>query len=80
MEIEKTKLLISKEAQKVKAKGLKYQRKYSNNNFHLESETTKMLDKIRAETQSAVADIVMQEEIIVKEARQKIQQIESKLF
>jgi len=39
-----------------------------------------MLDKIRAETQSAVADIMMQEEIIVKEARQKIQQIESIFF
>ncbi len=38
-----------------------------------------MLDKIRAETQSNVADIVMQEEIIVKEARQKIQHIENEI-
>jgi len=58
MELEKTKLLISREAQKVRAK---------------EGETTKMLDKITAETIAAVADITMQEEIIIKEGRQKIQ-------
>ena len=43
-----------------------------------ESETTKILDKIHAETNAAVAEITMQEEIIVKEGRQKIQQIESR--
>lgn len=43
----------------------------------LESETRKMSEKIEAETKSNVSKILMQKEMVIKEGKKKIQEIES---
>jgi hypothetical protein len=79
MEREKTKLFITKESQKVKAKGISYKRILFFT-FILEAETEKILEKIKAETASAVAQVDMEQQILQREGHQKLAEIESKLF
>ena len=74
MEGEKTRLLIARESGKVKEKG----NQPNNDSENEETETEKVIMKIRAETAAAVAQIEMQEQIILKEGKQKLQEIESR--